>query len=188
MSSKQHDNLRSQPKLLLLRVETCCLALVLWGNLRTEACKFVHAFCAFFTESHEVHCQSKSRRINQINREKKPPVEQILGLRQGIIPVLRQLAINHSALELRGELRLLLLVLLQFKSRHPKNLPFGLISLKVTLKNHSKKFKVRNGRDQGWKVNRSGRLPHLLPGCLLLSTCLCVLAEGVIHLLWHLTG
>ena len=70
MSSKQHDNLRSQPKLLLLRVETCCLALVLWGNLRTEACKFVHAFCAFFTESHEVHCQSKLRRINQINREK----------------------------------------------------------------------------------------------------------------------
>ena len=124
MSSKQHDNLRSQPKLLLLRVETCCLALVLWGNLRTEACKFVHAFCAFFTESHEVHCQSKSRRINQINREKKPPVEQILGLRQGIIPVLRQLAINHSALELRGELRLLLLVLLQFKSRHPKNYTF----------------------------------------------------------------
>ena len=71
MSSKQHDNLRSQPKLLLLRVETCCLALVLWGNLRTEACKFVHAFCAFFIESHEAHCQSKLRRINQINREKK---------------------------------------------------------------------------------------------------------------------
>ena len=126
---------------------------------------------------------------NQSNQSrKKTPVEQILGLRQGIIPVLRQLAINHSALELRGELRLLLLVLLQFKSRHPKNIPFGLISLKVTLKNHSKKFKVRNGRDQGWKVNKSGRLPHLLPGCLLLSTCLCVLAEGVIHLLWHLTG
>mmetsp|Transcript_61966 Transcript_61966/g.98130 ORF Transcript_61966/g.98130 Transcript_61966/m.98130 type:complete len:523 (-) Transcript_61966:186-1754(-) len=77
----------------VLRVKTCCLALVLWGNLR-----------------------------------------------QGFIPVLRQLAINHGALELRGKLRLLLLVL----------------------------------------------LPHLLPGCLLLSTCLCMLAEGVIHLLWHL--
>jgi hypothetical protein len=62
---------------------------------------------------------------NQSNQSrKKTLVEQILGLRQGIIPVLRQLAINHSALELRGELRLLLLVLLQFKSRHPKNHTF----------------------------------------------------------------
>ena len=134
MSSKQHDNLRSQPKLLLLRVETCCLALVLWGNLRTEACKFVHAFCAFFTKTTEIHrWRSPEWRSCWINQncaesiksiEKKPPVEQILGLRQGIIPVLRQLAINHSALELRGELRLLLLVLLQFKSRHPKNHTF----------------------------------------------------------------
>ena len=71
MSSRQHDNLRSQPKLLLLRVKTCCLALVLWGNLPTEACKFVHAFYAFFTESGEVHCKSKSSRINQINRESR---------------------------------------------------------------------------------------------------------------------
>ena len=33
----------------------------------------------------------------------------------------------------------------------------------------------------------SGRLPHLLPGCLLLSACLRVLAEGVVNRLWHLT-
>lgn len=70
-----------------------------------------------------------------------------------------------------------------------KKISFGLIPLKATPKIHSKKFKGRNRkRDQGWKVNRSGCLPHLLPGCLLLSTCLCVLAEGVIHLFWHLTG
>ena len=47
---------------------------------------------------------------------------QILGLRQGFIPVLRQLAINHGALELRGKLRLLLLVLLEFKPGYAKTI------------------------------------------------------------------
>ena len=64
--------------------------------------------------------QNRAESIKSIeNREKTPPM-QILGLRQGFIPVLRQLAINHGALELRGKLRLLLLVLLQFKSGYAK--------------------------------------------------------------------
>mmetsp|Transcript_21711 Transcript_21711/g.51621 ORF Transcript_21711/g.51621 Transcript_21711/m.51621 type:complete len:526 (+) Transcript_21711:683-2260(+) len=61
-------------------------------------------------------------------------------LGQSLPPVLRQLAVQDSALELRGELRLLLLVL----------------------------------------------LPHLLPGLLLLSAGLGVLAEGVVDGVRHL--
>lgn len=188
MSSKQHDNLRSQPKLLLLRVEAGCLALVLWGNLRTEACKFVHAFCAFFTESHEVHCQSKSRRINQINREKSLQWNRFWALGRASSQFSGSLRSTTARWNCAASSGSFSWYSCNSNPDIQKTIPFSLISLKVTLKNHSKKFKVRNGRDQGWKVNRSGRLPHLLPGCLLLSTCLCVLAEGVIHLLWHLTG